>query len=288
MTPARPTVYPEDNDAQDWLQPVFLPRIQRRHAHAWFSSIWPPILPFCWSQLMSADLAGSSSGCSPSIPVSFLHGLIWQPFTYSFVHVGIVGTLFELLSLWFLAGFLEQLHSSTWVNGLYAVSVLGTAAGRHWRSTRAAAPLGYALPLVALYGCFGGIFGLLVAIGTLYGDTEFLLFFTIGIKARYMAVIYALISIAMLFGQQRMYAFAQLGGALAGWLYVRMAPRARNLVHAERELVRPAQRLLPLEAPPGGAQVRGLHALAGPHRALRRQRPPDRRRSGRQEAVELS
>ena len=37
--------------------------------------------------------------------------------------------------------------------------------------------------------------------------------------------IYALISIAMLFGQQRMYAFAQLGGALAGLFYVRLAPR---------------------------------------------------------------
>jgi hypothetical protein len=47
----------------------------------------------------------------------------------------------------------------------------------------------------------------------------------IGIKARYLVAIYALISIAMLFGQQRMYAFAQLGGALAGLVYVRMAPR---------------------------------------------------------------
>jgi hypothetical protein len=54
---------------------------------------------------------------------------------------------------------------------------------------------------------------------------EFLLFFTIGIKARYMAIIYGLISIAMLFGQQRMYAFAQLGGALVGLLFIRLAPR---------------------------------------------------------------
>ena len=76
-----------------------------------------------------------------------------------------------------------------------------------------------------MYGCFGGIFGPLVAIGVLYGDTEFLLFFTIGIKARYMAMIYGLIAVAMLFGEQKMYAFAQLGGALAGWVYVRMAPR---------------------------------------------------------------
>ena len=32
-------------------------------------------------------------------------------------------------------------------------------------------------------------------------------FFTIGIKARYMAIIYGLVAIAMLFGEQRMYAF---------------------------------------------------------------------------------
>jgi hypothetical protein len=76
-----------------------------------------------------------------------------------------------------------------------------------------------------LYGCFGGIFGLLVAIGLLYGETEFLLFFTIGIKARYMVAVYALIALAMLFGGQREYALAQLGGALAGLLWVRLAPR---------------------------------------------------------------
>ena len=154
----------------------------------------------------------------------FHHGWLWQPLTYSFVHDDMLGTLFELLSLWFLAGFLENLHSSTWVNGLYAASVLGTAAAAA-AIYLCAAPLGFRVPAVALYGCFGGIFGLLIAIGTLYGDMEFLLFFTIGIKARYMAAIYALIAVAMLFGQQRMYAFSQLGGALAGWLYVRIAPR---------------------------------------------------------------
>jgi hypothetical protein len=85
--------------------------------------------------------------------------------------------------------------------------------------------LGYSLGAIPLYGCFGGIFGLLVAIGALYGDVQFLLFFTIGIKARYLVAVYALVSIAMLFGEQRMYAFAQLGGALAGLLFIRVAPR---------------------------------------------------------------
>jgi membrane associated rhomboid family serine protease len=157
-------------------------------------------------------------------PSLFLHGALWQPFTYSFLHFGIVATLFEMLSLWFLAGFLENTHSPAWVTGLYAASVVGTAvaAVAIYAVSR---PLGLSLLQVPLYGCVGGIFGLLVAIGALYGDTEFLLFFTIGIKARYLVAVYALVTIAMLFGDQKMYAFAQLGGALAGLLYLRTTPR---------------------------------------------------------------
>lgn len=158
-------------------------------------------------------------------PGALLHGSLWQPFTYSFIHPALLGTLFELLSLWFLAGFLEmQGHSASWVIGLYAVSVLGTAAAAV-AIYLAGGTLGYAVGGFPLYGCFGGIFGLLAAIGLLYGDVEFLMFFLVGIKARYLVVIYALISIAMLFGEQKMYAFAELGGALGGLLWVRMAPR---------------------------------------------------------------
>ncbi len=158
------------------------------------------------------------------IPTNFLHGALWQPFTYSFIHSGLFSTLMELLSLWFLAGFLESLHGGSWVTTLYGVSVLGTAAAAT-AIYAVSGTLGLKLLEIPLYGCMGGIFGFLVAIGVLYGDMEFLLFFTIGIKARYLAGLYALISIAMLFGDQKMYAFAQLGGALAGLLYIRMAPR---------------------------------------------------------------
>jgi membrane associated rhomboid family serine protease len=157
-------------------------------------------------------------------PDMFLQGNFWQPLTYSFIHSGVIGTALELVSLWFMLGFLEQLHNSTWVTGLYASSVVGTAVAALIIYI-VAGTMGVAQNPVPFYGCFGGIFGLLIAIGVLYGDMEFLLFFTIGIKARYIAAIYALISIAMLFGQQRMYAFAQLGGALAGLLFIRLAPR---------------------------------------------------------------
>jgi membrane associated rhomboid family serine protease len=158
------------------------------------------------------------------IPSAFLHGALWQPLTYSFIHAGLLGTLFELLSLWFVAGFLENAHSATWVTGLYATSVLGTALAAICIFV-VAPTLGIAVAEISLYGCLGGIFGLLAAIGYLYGDVQFLLFFVVAIKAKYLVAIYALISVAMLFGQQKMYAFAQLGGALAGLVFIRVAPR---------------------------------------------------------------
>ena len=157
------------------------------------------------------------------VPQLFLHGALWQPITYSFVHLGILDTLFELLSLWFLVGFLEGFRGSSWVTGLYFASVLGTAVSgvAIWQ---VADLLGRASP-VQIYGSWGGIFGLLVAIGVLYGETEFMLMFLINIKAKYMAIIYALIAFAMLFSQSWIYAFAQLGGAVAGLLFIRYAPR---------------------------------------------------------------
>jgi membrane associated rhomboid family serine protease len=160
-------------------------------------------------------------------PFLFVHGALWQPLTYSFVHSSILGTLFELLSLWFIAGFLESQHDANWVTSLYAVSVLGTAlaALALYLCSSALAP-SLLVEAKPLYGCFGGIFGLLAAIGLLYGDVQFMMFpLPIGIKARYLVAIYALISIAMLFSEQRMYAFAQLGGGLAGLVFVRTAPR---------------------------------------------------------------
>jgi membrane associated rhomboid family serine protease len=160
------------------------------------------------------------------LPGAFVHGALWQPLTYSLVHPGLLGTVFELLSLWFLAGFLEtQGHGASWVMGIYAVSVFGTAAAA-LAIFAAAGTLGYSAGALPLFGCFGGVFGLLAAIGLLYGDVQFMLFpLPIGIKARYLVIIYALIAIAMLFGQERVYAFAELGGALTGLLWVRLAPR---------------------------------------------------------------
>ncbi len=165
----------------------------------------------------------------PLDPQATLHGAWWQPITYSFIHPSFSGTFFELLSLWFLAGFLESERGGEWVATLYAASVLGSAA---------TALLLYASGLhiyTLLTGCFGGIFGLLVAIGLLYGDTQFSLLLLVNIRARTLAILYGLLALATLFTGQRAYAFAQIGGALAGYLFIHFGPR-RGFLFALSEI----------------------------------------------------
>lgn len=173
--------------------------------------------------VVAAPLAHSILNFAALVPAFFLHGYLWQVITYCFIHTGILGTALEMLTLWFLGSFLESHHGPRWLAELFFTSVIGAGL--------AAVALGLFAPgdgyaLFAITGCFGGIFGLLVAFGVLYGDLEFMLFpFPMTMKAKYLVIVYMLISLAMLFSSNRIYAFAELGGALVGYLYIKAAPR---------------------------------------------------------------
>lgn len=180
---------------------------------------------------IARPVAGEITASLALLPSAVLHGWIWQLVTYSFIHAGILGTAFELLSLWFLGSFLEANHGPRWLAEVYFMSVLGAGL--------AAVALYFAMPTlgVVLYGCYGGIFGLLIAFGVLYADMEFMMFpLPMMIKAKYLVAVYMLIALAMLFSAERAFAFSQLGGALFGFLYIKMAPR-RGFAFAGSESV---------------------------------------------------
>jgi membrane associated rhomboid family serine protease len=170
--------------------------------------------------LVSAPLYSEILHIAALIPSYFLHGFLWQILTYCFIHQGILGTALEMLSLWFLGSFLESIHGPRWLAELYFTSVMGAGL----------AAIGLSLVLsadaFAITGAFGGIFGLLVAFGVLYGEMEFMMFpLPMTMKAKYLVIVYMLIAVAMVFSASRVYALGQLGGALAGYLYVKAAPR---------------------------------------------------------------
>jgi membrane associated rhomboid family serine protease len=170
--------------------------------------------------LVSAPLASEIVRFAALIPPYFLHGYLWQLITYCFIHQGILGTALEMLSLWFLGSFLESNHGPRWLAELYFTSVVGAGL------TAVGLSLATHADAFAITGAFGGIFGLLVAFGVLYGDMEFMLFpLPMTMKAKYLVIVYMLIAVAMVFSASRVYALAQLGGALAGYLYIKAAPR---------------------------------------------------------------
>jgi membrane associated rhomboid family serine protease len=167
------------------------------------------------------DFAGQIVSFAALDPYTVLHrGWIWQLVTYSAIHLGIISTLFELMSIWSLGTFLESNHGSRWLLEIFFVSIAGAGL------TAVVMSLFLGPSPSSLYACWGGIFGFLIVYGVWYGDLEFMLFpLPIRIKAKYIVWVYMLIAVALLFSVMHMFALSELGGALFGWLYIRFAPR---------------------------------------------------------------
>lgn len=135
-----------------------------------------------------------------------------------------------------MAGFLESMgQRSSWVLGLFVTAILASAVSA-LALYGIAAGIHASLGEVPITGTFGAIFAMLAVIGIRYGETQFMLFpLPIGIKAKYLAIIYTLIAFATLFTSQGFYAFAQLGGGLGGVLWLRRAPgRGLSFTFSER------------------------------------------------------
>ncbi|MGI4755894.1 MAG: hypothetical protein ACRYGF_03485, partial [Janthinobacterium lividum] len=81
-------------------------------------------------------------------------------------------------------------------------------------------------PISAAAGISAPIFGVLVAFALLFGDVEFLLFFVLRIKAKYMVSLGALLYVATLLREKDSFsALLALSCGLMGFLYVRLAHR---------------------------------------------------------------
>jgi membrane associated rhomboid family serine protease len=155
-------------------------------------------------------------------PLAVAHGEIWQLATYSFLHFGIFDILFAMLTLWFCGSLLEGAYGSRWLAELYFTSVIGGAVVASLVSFTQVLHLS---PEAVSSGAWAGIFGVMIGIAMRFGDQEFLLFFVVRMRAKYMVAVYILIALAILLKDSNEFAaLLQLSGALCGYLYVRYAP----------------------------------------------------------------
>jgi membrane associated rhomboid family serine protease len=170
------------------------------------------------------------------VPAAVVHYfMIWQLVTYSFLHSthSLMHLLMNMLTLWMFGSQEEQDWGSRKFLEFYFFCVIGAAL--------VTVAVSYTVPGVSplnpTIGASGGIYGLLIAFGMLYGDREVFLFpFPFSIKAKYLVGIIIFIVVIATFqpSQGGVANFAHLGGLLFGFLYIKFIP-GRGLLFGATE-----------------------------------------------------
>jgi membrane associated rhomboid family serine protease len=153
------------------------------------------------------------------------HGFIWQLVTYSLLHASLGHLLVNMLTLWMFGSQEEQDWGSRRFLEFYLFCVVG--AGLVTVAVAYASLPGLS-PLSTTVGASGGIYGLLIAFGMLYGDREIFLFpFPFMIKAKYLVAIIIFVVVITTFQptQGGIANFAHLGGLFFGFVYIKFLPK---------------------------------------------------------------
>ena len=149
--------------------------------------------------------------------------MVWQLFTYMFLHGGVWHLLFNMLTLWMFGTQLEGDWGTRRFLKYYFLC--GVAAGVCVVLANVLVGDWYTQTI----GASGAIFGVLVAYGVMYPNQTVLMNFLFPIKAKYMVMIYAAIELLLTFGPNTgVSTVAHLGGMAFGYVYLRMGgPRLR-------------------------------------------------------------
>ena len=168
------------------------------------------------------------------IPAFVMHGAIWQLVSYSLLHGSVSHVLINMLMLWMFGAQEEMDWGSKKFLEYYLFCVVGAALVT---IAVAYSPIRGVHPETPTIGASGGVYGILVAFGMLYGDREIFMFpLPFMMKAKYMVMIMVALVVLATFqpSQGGVANFAHLGGLLFGFLYIKFMPR-RGLSFAASE-----------------------------------------------------
>jgi membrane associated rhomboid family serine protease len=149
---------------------------------------------------------------------------LYQLFTYMFLHGSIGHLLFNMLALWMFGLTLEQ----TWGTRRFLKYYFLCGIGAGICDVVVNAALGHNSSTI---GASGGIYGLLLAFGVLFPDTQVLMYFLFPIKAKYLVMIYGAVELLSALGSRNsgISNVAHLGGMLFGLLYLKVPVRVGGM-----------------------------------------------------------
>ncbi len=145
------------------------------------------------------------------------HGMLWQPFTYMFLHASFLHLLFNMFTLYFLGPETERAMGSKHFLAMYLLSGLLGGLGWLWLS-----PHSHALCV----GASGAVFGILAAFATLYPRRRLtlLVFFVFPVTLMAWQLVAGLAFIEFVLASNDPASgiahTAHLAGAFAGFLYI--------------------------------------------------------------------
>jgi membrane associated rhomboid family serine protease len=154
-------------------------------------------------------------GLTPELTVR--NFMVWQVFTYLFLHGGIWHLIFNMLTLWMFGSPLEQDWGTRRFLKYYFICGIGAGLFDlalnilfgHWSDH-------------TTIGASGAIYGLLLAYGVCYPEQTVLMNFLFPIKAKYMVMIYAGVELLMSMGVNTGVSnIAHLGGMVVGFVYLK-------------------------------------------------------------------
>jgi membrane associated rhomboid family serine protease len=142
--------------------------------------------------------------------------LVWQLFTYQFLHGSVFHLVFNMLALWMFGSPLE----TDWGTQRFMRYYLTCGVGAGLCDLTLNLILGGRAPTI---GASGAIYGVLLAFGVCYPEQTVLMNFLFPIKAKYMVMIYGAIALYGSMGtlNSGVSNIAHLGGMAVGFIYLK-------------------------------------------------------------------
>ncbi len=159
----------------------------------------------------------------------FFRGGVWTPFTYMFVHGGLLHLFVNMLMLYVFGPGVERLLSTRQFYRFYVIcgaagvfaSLLGALFGNFFPHLVG--------PPRLIIGASGAVMGVLVAFAMAYPEEEFIFFpLPMTVTARGVVVLMILLNLIYVFARTNISVSTHFGGMLVGFAYMKLVPLLRD------------------------------------------------------------
>lgn len=152
----------------------------------------------------------------------------WTPLTYMFLHERIWHFVFNMLTLYWFGKMFLLYFSEKQLVGLYIIGGL-SAAALYIVSLNLFPYYADILPHSLLLGASGSVMAIILATAVQAPDMEMRLLLLGGVKLKYIAIFFVLISLFGITSENGGGELAHLGGALAGYLFIVSLRQGKDL-----------------------------------------------------------